>query len=149
MGVAKRLLRLQGLPPERQVRATAAAAAAAAQTPQRASDEASDGGWRPLTPPTPGSAPALWLPLAAGEEALGAALCCPGGGGRGQFTRPVYVSVGHRISLASALAAVQRCCRHRVPEPIRQADLLSRAEVRRLQQQEQRQEAAQEEHPPP
>ncbi|BBI30521.1 endonuclease V [Acanthamoeba castellanii medusavirus] len=38
-------------------------------------------------------------------------------------TNPIYVSVGHRVSLASAETLTAACCRHRVPEPIRQADL--------------------------
>lgn len=38
--------------------------------------------------------------------------------------RPVYVSVGHRIDLASALRVTLECCRgYRIPEPIRQAHL--------------------------
>ncbi len=41
--------------------------------------------------------------------------------------RPVYVSVGHRVSLATAVRLVVACCRYRIPEPIRQADILSRA----------------------
>lgn len=39
---------------------------------------------------------------------------------------PVFVSVGHRISLESALAIVKACSIYRVPEPIRMADKLSR-----------------------
>jgi deoxyribonuclease V len=43
-------------------------------------------------------------------------------------TRPVFVSVGHRISLASAIAYVLRCApAFRLPEPLRAADRLSRA----------------------
>jgi endonuclease V len=35
--------------------------------------------------------------------------------------KPIYVSVGHRMSLRSAVAVVAACCRpHRTPEPIRQ-----------------------------
>ena len=55
-------------------------------------------------------------------ETLGVALCAAKG-----TTNPIYVSQGHRISLASAIKIVQQCCKHRVPEPIRQADLRSRA----------------------
>eukprot|EP00741_Cyanophora_paradoxa_P004309 tig00000792_g4183.t1 len=44
---------------------------------------------------------------------------------------PIFVSVGHGLSLASAVELVRRCCRHRVPEPIRQADLRSRELLRR------------------
>uniref|UniRef100_A0A4W5LHZ0 Endonuclease V n=1 Tax=Hucho hucho TaxID=62062 RepID=A0A4W5LHZ0_9TELE len=35
-------------------------------------------------------------------------------------TKPVYVSVGHKISLDTALHLTHSCCRYRVPEPIRQ-----------------------------
>uniref|UniRef100_A0A7S4BU46 Endonuclease V n=1 Tax=Chrysotila carterae TaxID=13221 RepID=A0A7S4BU46_CHRCT len=48
----------------------------------------------------------------------------------GEF-KPVVVSVGHGLSLESATALVRACCKHRVPEPIRQADLRSRAWLRR------------------
>jgi len=44
--------------------------------------------------------------------------------------RPVVVSVGHGITLDSALALVRRCARHRIPEPVRQADLRSRQWLR-------------------
>jgi deoxyribonuclease V len=38
--------------------------------------------------------------------------------------RPVFVSVGHRVDLASAVKLVLACCtRYRIPEPTRQADL--------------------------
>ncbi|XP_019371153.1 PREDICTED: endonuclease V isoform X1 [Gavialis gangeticus] len=46
-------------------------------------------------------------------------------------TKPVYVSVGHRMSLESAVRLVQSCCRYRIPEPIRQADLRSREYLRK------------------
>ncbi|XP_067914483.1 endonuclease V-like isoform X3 [Heterodontus francisci] len=35
-------------------------------------------------------------------------------------TKPIYVSVGHRISLDTATRLTLSCCRYRVPEPIRQ-----------------------------
>jgi deoxyribonuclease V len=39
-----------------------------------------------------------------------------------EATAPVFVSVGHRISLSRAVATVLACCpKYRVPEPIRQA----------------------------
>ena len=44
--------------------------------------------------------------------------------------KPVIVSVGHGLSLASALSLVRRCTRHRIPEPVRQADLRSREWLR-------------------
>jgi len=44
--------------------------------------------------------------------------------------KPVIVSVGHGVTLTSALAVVRRCTRHRIPEPVRQADLRSREWLR-------------------
>ncbi|GIW80002.1 MAG: endonuclease V [Gemmatales bacterium] len=42
--------------------------------------------------------------------------------------RPVFVSVGHRVDLASAVRLVLACCRgYRLPEPTRQAHLLVNA----------------------
>ncbi|GAX80745.1 hypothetical protein CEUSTIGMA_g8180.t1 [Chlamydomonas eustigma] len=49
----------------------------------------------------------------------------------GMAKNPIYISVGHRIGLEVALDIVWHCCRHRVPEPIRQADIRSREYVRR------------------
>ena len=43
---------------------------------------------------------------------------------------PVFVSAGHRITQKTALALVKGLCKVRVPEPIRQADLRSRAYLR-------------------
>lgn len=41
--------------------------------------------------------------------------------------RPVFVSIGHRVSLKTAAAFVMRCTgRFRIPEPVRAADRLSR-----------------------
>jgi len=38
--------------------------------------------------------------------------------------KPVYVSAGHKIDLASAVRLVLKCCRgYRLPEPTRQAHL--------------------------
>uniref|UniRef100_G3Q2F7 Endonuclease V n=1 Tax=Gasterosteus aculeatus aculeatus TaxID=481459 RepID=G3Q2F7_GASAC len=34
--------------------------------------------------------------------------------------KPVYVSVGHKISVTTAVRLTHSCCRYRVPEPIRQ-----------------------------
>jgi deoxyinosine 3'endonuclease (endonuclease V) len=39
---------------------------------------------------------------------------------------------GHQVSLRTACAVVLACCQYRMPEPIRQADLLSREYVRSL-----------------
>jgi deoxyribonuclease V len=52
------------------------------------------------------------------EELIGAALRTKAG------VRPIYVSVGHRIDLASALQLVMKCCHgYRLPEPTRLAHL--------------------------
>ncbi|XP_063312502.1 endonuclease V-like [Pelobates fuscus] len=40
--------------------------------------------------------------------------------------KPIYSSVGHKISLESAVHLMHSCCRYRVPNPIRQADIRSR-----------------------
>ncbi|XP_026458174.1 endonuclease V isoform X1 [Papaver somniferum] len=40
--------------------------------------------------------------------------------------KPIYVSIGHRISLESAIKLVRFTCKYRVPEPVRQADIRSR-----------------------
>nr|XP_033817450.1 endonuclease V isoform X3 [Geotrypetes seraphini] len=45
-------------------------------------------------------------------------------------TKPIYISVGHKMSLESAVRLIHSCCRYRVPEPIRQADIRSRAYIR-------------------
>ena len=46
--------------------------------------------------------------------------------------RPLFVSVGHKVDLASAAALVMACCtKYRVPEPTRQADI----EVAKLKRQ--------------
>ena len=47
--------------------------------------------------------------------------------------QPVYVSVGHKVSLSTACHIVQKSCVHRIPEPIRQADILARAALRTAQ----------------
>ncbi|KAF6093547.1 endonuclease V [Phyllostomus discolor] len=46
-------------------------------------------------------------------------------------TKPLYVSVGHRVSLEVAVRLTHSCCRFRVPEPVRQADIRSRDHIRR------------------
>ncbi|KAF3508005.1 hypothetical protein F2Q69_00009791 [Brassica cretica] len=47
--------------------------------------------------------------------------------------KPIYVSLGHRISLYSAVEVVKITCKYRVPEPIRQADMRSRAYLQKHQ----------------
>ena len=54
--------------------------------------------------------------LVDGEETIGAVVRTKSG------TKPVYVSVGHRIDLPGAVHWVLECCRgYRLPEPVRLA----------------------------
>jgi len=56
--------------------------------------------------------------LKDGDEKIGVVLRTQKG------IRPVFVSVGHRVDLASAVKLVLACCtRYRIPEPTRQADI--------------------------
>lgn len=69
----------------------------------------------------PGPERGQWSPLTVGGAVVGAALVTR------SRTRPVFVSVGHRVGLETAIDLVLRCApRFRIPEPIRQADRLSR-----------------------
>jgi deoxyribonuclease V len=44
--------------------------------------------------------------------------------------RPLFISVGHKIDLSSAIFWVLQCCRgHRLPEPTRMAHLASRGHI--------------------
>jgi deoxyribonuclease V len=57
-------------------------------------------------------------PLLDGEEQIGVVLRTR------KSVRPVFVSIGHRVDLASAIKLVLACCtRYRIPEPTRQADI--------------------------
>jgi deoxyribonuclease V len=61
-----------------------------------------------------------WTPLVQEGERIGAVLRTRVG------VRPVYVSIGHRISLETAIARVIACTpRYRLPEPIRRAHRLA------------------------
>ena len=57
-----------------------------------------------------------WVPLVDGGEVVGAALRTR------DRVSPVYVSVGHKVDIATARALVLSCCKGlRLPEPTRQA----------------------------
>ncbi|XP_062022263.1 uncharacterized protein LOC133738697 isoform X2 [Rosa rugosa] len=47
--------------------------------------------------------------------------------------KPIFISIGHRISLDTAIKIVKLTCKYRVPEPIRQADIRSREYLRKHQ----------------
>lgn len=64
--------------------------------------------------------PGAWQPVVDQGEVIGAVLRTQPG------KRPIYVSIGHRISLETAIALVLRCTgKYRLPEPTRQAHHLA------------------------
>jgi deoxyribonuclease V len=68
----------------------------------------------------PGPNPGDWSPLVHRGETIGATLRTR------PKTKPIYVSIGHRVSLASAIALVAQCGRgYRLPEPTRLADRIA------------------------
>ncbi|MEA5419452.1 deoxyribonuclease V [Spirulina sp. CCNP1310] len=73
------------------------------------------------THPEPGPEKGDWVPLMDGGERIGAVVRS-----RPQ-TKPLYISVGHKISLERAIAYVLQCTpKYRLPETTRQADRLSK-----------------------
>jgi deoxyribonuclease V len=61
-----------------------------------------------------------WVPLLDGDEAVGAVLRTRDG------VAPLYVSIGHRVSLPTAIRWVLACTtRYRLPETTRQAHRLA------------------------
>ncbi|MBL8252262.1 MAG: endonuclease V, partial [Candidatus Competibacter sp.] len=61
-----------------------------------------------------------WTPLRAGEEVIGAVLRTRPG------VKPLYISTGHRVGLATAIEYVMGCCtRYRLPETTRWAHRLA------------------------
>ncbi len=69
----------------------------------------------------PGSEKGARVPIVDGGEVIGMAVRTREG------SRPIYVSVGHRTDLRQAVDVVLMTAReHRIPEPIRAADRLSR-----------------------
>jgi len=61
-----------------------------------------------------------WAPLIDAGETIGAVLRTRVG------VKPVYVSIGHRVSLATAIGFVMACCtRYRLPETTRWAHALA------------------------
>ena len=64
----------------------------------------------------PGPRPGDWTPLVDRGETIGAALRTRAG------VKPIFVSIGHRVSLETAIELVLRCGRgYRLPEPTRLA----------------------------
>jgi deoxyribonuclease V len=68
-----------------------------------------------------------WAPLTYKGGIIGAEVVTKSG------TKPVYVSVGHKISLERAIKIVTECKgKYRIPEPIRRAHILAGKEKERL-----------------
>jgi len=67
---------------------------------------------------TPGWKPGSYAEVVDGDEIIGAALRTKLG------TKPIYVSIGHKVDLQAAIYWVLQCCRgFRIPEPTRLAHL--------------------------
>lgn len=68
-----------------------------------------------------------WAPLTDGGEIIGAEVVTK------PRTKPVYVSIGHRVSLRRAVDIVRNCTRaYRIPEPIQRAHTIAAEEKRRI-----------------
>jgi deoxyribonuclease V len=66
----------------------------------------------------PGAGAGCYSELIHGGEVIGAALRTKEG------TKPIYVSIGHKVDLPTAIYWVMQCCRgHKIPEPTRLAHL--------------------------
>jgi deoxyribonuclease V len=75
----------------------------------------------------PGRRPGCWTPLEDAGERIGAVLRTRAG------TRPIYVSVGHRVSLERAVELVRAVCDgFRIPRPTREADRFVAARKRAM-----------------
>lgn len=73
----------------------------------------------------PGEAPGSYAEIVDRGEVIGAALRTKLG------VKPVYVSIGHKINLESAIYWVLKCCRgYRLPEPSRLAHLAAGGNLR-------------------
>ena len=71
---------------------------------------------------------AHWSPIIDKDEIIGAELKNEGG-------KPVYVSIGHKVTLERAIDIVKHCTRTaRLPEPIRNAHILATEATKRHKQ---------------
>ncbi|NIM96284.1 MAG: deoxyribonuclease V [Anaerolineales bacterium] len=62
-----------------------------------------------------------WVPIIVDGETIGAALRSR------EYTKPIYVSIGHRVSLETAIDLTMECTtRYRLPETTRMAHKLSK-----------------------
>lgn len=68
-----------------------------------------------------------WAPITDKGDVIGAALVTKSG------QKPIYVSIGHQVSLERAINIVMDCTRnYRIPEPIRKAHMIAGEEKKRL-----------------
>ena len=68
-----------------------------------------------------------WAPIIDGEEVIGAAVV------RKLGLKPIYVSVGHKVSLEKAIQIVMQFTQaYRIPEPIRRAHIIANEEKRKI-----------------
>lgn len=73
----------------------------------------------------PGEQPGSYAELVDREETIGVALRTKAG------TKPIYVSIGHKVDLEAAIHWVLECCRgYRIPEPTRLAHLAAGGNLR-------------------
>ena len=70
-----------------------------------------------------------WIPITDRGEVIGAAIK------RDEETQPIYVSIGHKVSLERAIEIVRHCTKSaRIPEPIHIAHTLAGEEKRKRKQ---------------
>ena len=63
-----------------------------------------------------------WKPVTHKHETVGAAVYTKA------RVKPVYVSIGHRVSLETAIETVLHCARkYRIPEPLREAHMTAQS----------------------
>jgi len=74
----------------------------------------------------PGDKPGSYAEVVDGDETIGVALRTKLG------TKPIYVSIGHKVDLQAAIYWVLKCCRgYRLPEPTRLAHLAAGGKLER------------------
>jgi len=68
-----------------------------------------------------------WKPIVDGDEVIGAAVLTK------RNRKPIYVSVGHKVSLETAIRIVLDCTKeYRIPEPIRRAHIAAEMAKRKM-----------------
>ncbi|EPZ35844.1 Endonuclease V domain-containing protein [Rozella allomycis CSF55] len=70
----------------------------------------------------------VYLPSSSTNEILGVAWRNPP-----KFSKYIYISIGWGLLLEECIDWTRKCCIHRIPEPIRLADLYSRSIAREIE----------------